>query len=194
VTKIRHSALAAIAALSAQLCAVLLLPALHAAHHLHYGADHRHAPDGATVPLAAPDEQREHVHGGSAEALHHALFDADLEALDLVEVAHAGTLAVDCELADFTFAICPVDLPASHPHTFGDELLARAPHHHEPAADPLHGSGALAHLGVSLLATPIYLVPPRSAPELRAVFVFAILAPPAAPMTNANARAPPTRS
>jgi hypothetical protein len=175
--------LAAIA-LAAHLAALVVLPAVHRAHHAAHGADHRHTADGIVWGAASAP---------STEAHAHAALDADLEALGLGDVADAGVLTVDCALAPFTLATCDGSLPADHAHRFGDELVA---HRHPPAPprpdlDPDHARGALAHLAAPLAVVTVALAPPP--PTLRR-FVF----PPdrAAPAVDARAiaataRAPP---
>src|SRR5262249_52510262 len=79
---------------------VLLLPVLHRLHHQRHGNDHVHTAIGTIY---------------FDEATHHAAFDADLTALDLDEVAHAGALEIDCELSRYTLASCDDSLPPSHP-------------------------------------------------------------------------------
>jgi hypothetical protein len=136
-------------ALAVYLFAVLASPALHRLHHAVYGDDHVHTPLGM---VALPHEQE------------HVAFDADLAALELAEVATAGTLAVDCALADYTLAECGASALGDHPHNFGDELLARTHRHAPRPFDPTHGAGSPEHLGASLLAARVIVVPPPSLP------------------------------
>lgn len=105
---------------------VVAVPLLHRLHHARYGADYQHTALG-TVYAADTDEE-----AAPDEAAHHAAFDADLAALELSEVAHAGAMVVECDYARFTLAACPTSSAPSHPHTFGDELLARAHQHRAP--------------------------------------------------------------
>jgi hypothetical protein len=178
--------------LAAHVVALAVVPSLHRMHHAAHGADHRHTVDGtiwerppsAATTTAAPTTTAAHAH---------AALDADLEALDLAEVADAGVLAVDCALAEYTLATCDGSLPADHAHRFGDELVA----HHHPTTpssdfDPDHARGALAHLAAPLAEVAVPLVPPPPAPR-----IFVYPAEPAAPAVApraviASARAPPT--
>jgi hypothetical protein len=143
--------------LAAYLAAAIALPVLHRRHHALHGADHVHGALGTTYFA--------NVEGA---AFHHAAFDADLAALELADVAHAGTAAVDCALAEYTLVVC--DDPASaHAHNFGDQLLA---HSHQPTPppppiDPSHGAGALEHLGASLLGAAPFVLPPPARPAAR---------------------------
>lgn len=148
----------ALVALAAYAFAALVVPVLHARHHALHGAEHLHTATG-TVYFAPTDEPHD-------ASFHHAAFDADLAALDLAEVAHAGTLSVDCSLAGYTLAACDGSLPADHPHGFGDELLA-SHHHHAPPIDPWHGAGALEHLHALTLTQPPFLLPPPLVPSAR---------------------------
>jgi hypothetical protein len=150
-------------ALAVYAAGVLVAPVLHRLHHARYGADHVHGSTGTIYfgrdeapPRPALDE-----------AAHHAAFDADLAALDLTDVAHAGALTVACDLAPYTLASCPAAL-GGHPHTFGDELLARAHRHRGPPPfDPEHGRGASEHLAASLLATRVFMLAPPVRPVAR---------------------------
>ena len=150
---LRHRWLA-LPCLAVYLVAALALPMAHLAHHKN---DHVHGPGGEIIPLAGTDD-------------FHQAFDADLAAIDLTEAGHLGIASVDCELARYTLAVC--DDPGAPPHTFGDELAARSPHHHHPREgrsargpiDPAHGAGSLAHFGIALLATPPFLLPPPTLP------------------------------
>lgn len=149
-----------------ELASVTLLPALHLARHRDGGHDHVHLAGGGTDWIPALVEEPPTL---SAEAHHHA-FDADLEALGLSDVMHAGVAAVDCSLAEYTLVDCesgPVSDEGAPPsaHGFGDELLARLPHHHpHPLGNPLHGEGSLEHFGLAVLASPVFLLPPPHQP------------------------------
>lgn len=163
-------------ALACYLAGALVTPALHRLHHARYGEDHEHGPGG--------------MH------LHHAAFDADAVALDLGEVALAGTLAVDCSLAEYTLVSCDgaaADIAAiGHAPNFGDELLARLARSHRPhPPDPLHGRGADEHVVPALLvAAPVILpLPPRAEAPLP-LFARALAPPAPLPSTHA-ARGPP---
>lgn len=155
-------------ALLVELAGVTLLPALHLAHHQHGGHDHVHRADGGTDWIPALIEEPPQL---SADEHHHA-FDADLEALGLSDVMHAGVAAVDCSLAEYTLVDCGAGLadgagavPATASHGFGDELLARLPHRHpHPITNPFHGEGSLEHFGLAVLATPVFLLPPPHQP------------------------------
>jgi hypothetical protein len=138
----------------------LALPSLHLVHH---DVAHSHG-DGATIVLL------EGSIGGSLDATpasavrpladEHGAFDADLAALDLLDAGHFGVAVVDCELAGYTLALC--DDRTAPSHGFGDELIARTPHHdhrHAPL-DPTHGRGSLLHFGLAFLTPPPVLVPP----------------------------------
>lgn len=151
--------LSALFVLASYLATVLFVPLLHRLHHEAYGDDHVHTASGTVyerrLPAPAPAD----------EAAHHAAFDADLAALDLVDVAHAGVMLVDCELAGYTTASCAAGAATAHPHTFGDELLARAHRHSRSRPlDPRHGAGSVEHLGASLLATRAFLLPAPTQP------------------------------
>jgi len=164
--------------------AALGLPALHQRHHR---PDHVHEPDGAIRWLALGDARTAASH---AEA--HRSFDADLEALDLLDVAHAGIALVDCSLAAYTLAACDAGGTA---HGFGDELLAREPHRHRPAPfDPRHGFGSAAHFGLVLLAPAPVLLPPPTQP-LAPLDPLPLLAQPGIARAYAlRIRGPPGRS
>jgi hypothetical protein len=143
-------------ALAVYAAGALVAPLLHRLHHERFGADHVHTSTG-TIYLAHEDPLLD-------EAAHHAAFDADLAALDLADVAHAGALDVDCQIAAYTLASCPASL-GSHPHTFGDELLARLHQHGAPPPfDPEHGRGAPEHLAASLLAAGTFILSPPALP------------------------------
>lgn len=158
--------------LACYVAGALVTPALHRLHHARFGEDHTHGPGG--------------VH------LHHAAFDADAVALDLGDVAIAGTLVVDCALASYTLVSCDGADAIGHAPNFGDELLARAAHQHAPATpDPLHGRGADEHVTPALLvAAPIAIpTPPRA--ETPLVVAASIAAPPSASARTHPARGPP---
>jgi hypothetical protein len=160
VSFVRSRRLRAALSLVAYLATALLYPELHRLHHARFGADHVHGALGTVF-----------FHGHAAGAAepsvfdHHRAFDLDWASLDLADVAHAGTLTVDCSLAAYTGVECS-DAHPEHEHNFGDELLAREHAHapaHAPDVDPAHGAGSLEHLAASLLtARPIALPPPAS--------------------------------
>ncbi|HZS40584.1 MAG TPA: hypothetical protein VFF06_27315 [Polyangia bacterium] len=153
----RRSRLQACVVLAGYLAAAIALPVLHRRHHALHGADHVHGAFG-TVYFAAPSIED--------AAFHHAAFDADLAALELADVAHAGTAAVDCALAEYTLVVCD-DPASSHAHNFGDQLLAHAHSRPPQPIDPAHGSGALEHLGASLLGAAPFTLPPPARPMAR---------------------------
>ncbi|HXU70908.1 MAG TPA: hypothetical protein VN947_16350 [Polyangia bacterium] len=173
--------LRAVFALACYFAGALVTPALHRLHHARYGEDHEHGPGG--------------MH------LHHAAFDADAVALDLGDVALAGTLTVDCSLAEYTLVSCgdgaaadvAADLVAiGHAPNFGDELLARLAHSRRPhPPDPLHGHGAPEHVVPALLVSaPILLpLPPRA--DAPPPLLVPALAPPAPLPSTHAARGPP---
>jgi hypothetical protein len=193
----RRGAVRAWTALVVYLATAVVYPALHAeAHGRAGGADHVHV-GLATVWLhdeaAAPTVAERHAH-----------FDADLAALGLDDVAAAGTANVDCALADYTLALCDPAAasddgaaPPQHPHTFGDELLARL-HHREhaqqAAPDPQHGAGSLAHVAASFI-TPAPVLP---APRVDVIVRLPLAAPAAArrsaPRFTHAPRGPPVRT
>lgn len=103
------------------------------------------------------------MHGPGGVHAHHAVFDADVGALDLGDVALAGTLAVDCALAEYTLVSCDGADAIGHAPNFGDELLART-RHTPPPPDLEHGRGAPEHVAPALLASaPIVLPAPAPA-------------------------------
>jgi hypothetical protein len=166
------SRLRAAFALACYVAGALATPALHRLHHARYGEDHTHDAGGAH--------------------LHHAAFDADTVALDLGDVALAGTLAVDCALADYTLVACDDTGAIGHAPNFGDELLARnARRPTTPTPDPLHGRGSSEHVTPALLvAAPIIL--PEPARDWLPLALFApSLAPPAPFASTCSARGPP---
>ena len=184
MSSVRSRRLRAALSLVAYLATALLYPEVHRLHHARYGADHVHGALG-TVFLHG------HAAGASEPSVfdHHRAFDLDWQSLGLADVAHAGTLTVDCSLAAYTGVECS-DARPEHEHNFGDELLARqhAQHPHAPDVDPAHGAGSLEHLSVSLLAArPIALPPPSSS-----TLVAFIAAPPVAPALAAR-RTQPSR-
>jgi hypothetical protein len=163
-------------ALACYLAGALVTPALHRLHHARYGEDHEHGPGG--------------MH------LHHAAFDADAVALDLGDVATAGTLAVDCSLAEYTLVSCDgaADIAAiGHAPNFGDELLARAAHtrSHAPTPDPLHGRFADEHVTPALLVAAAILLPLPPRPEATLPARAPALVPPAPLPSPHPARGPP---
>ncbi len=184
---VRRPRLAAFAVLASYVATVIAVPVLHRLHHDRYGADHQHTAFGT-------------IYGGLFEeagapldeAAHHAAFDADLAALELSEVAHAGALSIDCEYSAFTLVACGESATPSHPHTFGDDLLARTHQHHAPAPfDPAHGAGSLEHLASSLLSTPTTIFPPPALPIERLALDVAFESHAAALRSTYAARAPP---
>ncbi|MDB4971058.1 MAG: hypothetical protein JWN44_6747 [Myxococcales bacterium] len=159
-------------ALACYVAGAMVTPALHRLHHARYGEDH--------------------VHDAAGAHLHHAAFDADTVALDLGDVALAGTLAVDCSLAAYTLVACDDTAAIGHAPNFGDELLARNGRRPvRPPPDPLHGRGAGEHVTPALLvAAPIFLPePPRAAVSL--ALAAPSLAPPAPLASAHSARGPP---
>ena len=136
-----------------------IVPTAHAAHHARYGADHAHT-DAGVVALAEP--QAPAVTAQAAHEEQHALFDA----LGLAEVATAGTLSVDCSLADLTLVECAAG--ALHAPGFGDALVA---HQHAPtrAPDLEHGRGSLAHRHAAFVTTDAIALAP---PSLACLFVL----------------------
>lgn len=163
-------------ALACYVAGAVATPALHRLHHARWGEDHTHAPGAAHQ--------------------HHATFDADARALDLGDVAAAGTLAVDCALAAYTLVGCDgadADiLLIGHARNFGDELLARAAHRRTPPPpDPSHGRFADQHVAPALLtAAPIVLPAPRVAGD-RARADHTRAPAPARALHRHGARAPP---
>jgi hypothetical protein len=196
--------LAAGLSLLAYLGCALLLPELHRRQHAAHGDDHVHVGDaivrlddaGHSDGSDGSDSDGNGSGGngsggnGSGAREAHAAFDADLAALELSEVASAGTVDVDCSLADYTLVTCEAARPG-HAQTFGDELLARLHRHPARPIDPTHGRGALAHLSGWLLAPAPVLPPPPPAaldqplPPLAGASLA--YRPPAAP----TARGPP---
>jgi len=184
---LRRSRAIASFALAVYAAGALVAPVLHRLHHQRYGADHVHSSTG-TIYFAHEQATSEPA---LDEAVHHAAFDADLAALDLADVAHAGALDVDCEIAAYTLASCPASL-GTHPHTFGDELLARIHHHRGPPPfDPEHGRGAPEHLGASLLASRTFTLPPPSVPVERYTFVATGISYVSTPRLAPSCRGPP---
>ncbi len=173
--------------LGAWLVAALVVPELHRHHHARFGDDHVHGEFG-TIYFGPNDANG--TDENFDEAHHHAAFDADLAALGLDEVAFAGTQSIDCALATYTLAACPDGQGESgHPHTFGDALLAHAPHRHAP--DPTHGRGALEHGGASLLASAPFLLAPPFVPVEKLPFAPAPRAHAAAAEIAHAGRGPP---
>lgn len=161
-------------ALVAYLWAALAAPVLHRVHHLTHGADHVHTPAG-TVPL----------HQHPVDETHQA-FDADLAALDLAEAATAGTLAIDCGLAQYTLADCA---PGDHPRRFGDQLR-----HPVPApVDPDHGAGSPEHLGASLLVASAFVLPPPARPLIFVLSAQSVRTLPSQARFTHAPRGPPGR-
>jgi|GEM_PF-2894010 len=133
---------AAVVGLVGWALATLVVPGLHQQHHARFGTDHAHDPLTGAV---FTDE-------------HHA-FDADLAALELSDVAHAGVAVIDCELAAYTLADDLATCDANR--SFADAALDRS--HHHPAQD--HGDGGLLHLGVAVLLPSTPMLPPPSLPH-----------------------------
>jgi hypothetical protein len=174
-------------ALVSYLAAVLLFPVLHRLHHLAHGADHVHTAAGTLYLGVDHDED----HEDHDLAHFHAQFDRDLVALGLGDVATAGTLTIDCAYTDVTLATCDAGATASHPRTFGDDLLARTHHHHHEDAD--HGAGSLEHAQAHYAcATPI-LLPAPSQRFVALVVEHAYDAPAQRFRSTADARGPPAR-
>lgn len=103
------------------LAALVFGPALHERHHASDGADHEHFA-GGTVYFGADASHTHSVTGDRAVLIEHERFDDDLLLLDLATVAEAGTLSVDCALAEYTLATCALD--QGHAHRFGDGLAS----------------------------------------------------------------------
>jgi hypothetical protein len=142
--------------------ALVVGPALHAHHHAVHGDDHVHDATGMH-PLGV-----EHEGAGSAAAAHAELHEV-FAALGLSDVAYAGTLAVDCALADYTLVECtPAD---EHAPAFGDALVAHD--HGRRSTQPEHGRGALQHGYLLVVAAPPPVLPPvcRSISVLEEVLV-----------------------
>jgi hypothetical protein len=158
-------------ALATYFYALVAAPWLHAAHHARFGADHVHDANGTHA--LAPEL-----------ASAHEDFHADLAALGLDEVAAAGTLEVDCRLAVYTLAEC---VEPHHAPRFGDALVAHH-RHAPPTPDPLHGRGALEHLGESLLCPSPAMLPPPAKPVDRVALPLVT-----APRESIPARAPLAR-
>jgi hypothetical protein len=151
------------------LAAALLNPELHRRRHGRFGADHVHNALGAIEPAPAARDEL-------SIADHHAAFDEILQALDLADVAHAGVLAVDCSLAAYTGVDCST-VRGDHPHSFGDQLLARHAHRRPIDTDPRHGAGSLEHLGASAIASRVFVLAPPERPRMRVIDARAPIAP-----------------
>jgi hypothetical protein len=120
--------------------AVVVCPAAHLSHHAATVAlDHTHGAAAAELPSAAPD----------------------LVALGLEDVG--APAVVDCSLADLTLVDC--ETPAHGVRRFGGAAPAAPPRF--PQLDPRHGAGQLEHLGVSILASQTFVLPPPRLPETR---------------------------
>lgn len=169
-------------ALFAYLAAVLLFPVLHQRHHAQYGEDHVHVGLGTVYldrALGVTQEAVDHQHDD---------FDVVFASLDLVEVAEAGALSVDCSLAAYTLVECPTH-SAEHARRFGDELVARE--HHHPAPDPHHGDGALEHLAALLLGAQPHICAPPYTLETRFTVEYTVAFAPAALRITHDSRGPP---
>ena len=165
---------------------VLVCPVLHRRHHERFGADHTHSALGVHALLHA---------ASTAQSRAHEDFDDDLAALGLADVALAGTLAIDCETAEYTLTACDPSR-VNHPANFGDELLARTAHS-TPARsdfDPEHGKGSPEHLSLSLLAGRVVLFTPpvRVASRTEVPALFDVVA--TRPLPAHAARGPPPRA
>lgn len=164
--------LRAVFALACYFAGALVTPALHRLHHARYGEDHEHGPGG--------------MHR------HHAAFDADTVALDLGDVALAGTVSVDCSLAAFTLVSCEGADAIGHAPNFGDELLARlARTHRSHPPDPLHGHDAPEHVVPALLVAAAILLPLPPRADAPTPLRTPALAPPAPLPSTHAARGPP---
>jgi hypothetical protein len=164
--------LRALFALACYVAGALATPALHRLHHARFGEDHAHGPGG--------------MHR------HHAVFDADVGALDLGDVALAGTLAVDCSLAAYTLVSCDGAAAIGHAPNFGDELLARAAHRPPaPPPDPFHGRGADAHVAPALLASAPIVLPTPAHADAPLPLARPAVAPPSPLPSPHAARGPP---
>lgn len=180
--------------------ALVGLPLLHERSHRE-GSARPHVHLGTETLWGAGEllpSTPETAHGAEAqpstEALH-VSHDADLEALELLDVGHAGVAVVDCELARYTLADCPS--PDAAPHGFGDELLARAPHRHEAPRDrgapwdPGHGAHSLEHGGLAVTQTPLFVLPPPRRACVRVEPASPRLPLASRPCLALRARAPP---
>lgn len=179
--------------------ALVGLPLLHershregsARPHVHLGAETLWG--AVLVPPSTPATDGAEAQP-STNALH-VSHDADLEALELLDVGHAGVAEVDCELARYTLADCAS--PDAAPHGFGDELLARTHHGHGAPRgdgapwDPGHGAGSLEHGGLAVTQTPLFLLPPPRRACVRVEPAPPRLLPASRPHLALRARAPP---
>jgi hypothetical protein len=194
-------------ALAVYLAAAMVLPIAHRRHHALHGADHVHGPLGTVYARDAADPAASTGGAGDSAAYHHAAFDADLAALELADVAHAGAATVDCALADYTLVACDAAVgdtavgdtavgdasAAAHAPGFGDALLAHA-HRHAPEPrpyDPSHGRGALEHLGASLLAQAPFVLPPPARPLAQTTVSAIVRSFASAPRRTHAPRGPP---
>ena len=176
--------LGALPALVAYLYALVAAPWLHADHHARYGADHVH--DAAGTHRSA--DARAPTDDASAA---HADFHADLAALGLDDAATAGTLTVDCSLAEYTLTECSALEALAHAARFGDALVA---HHHPQPIDLEHGKGSLEHLAKALLCPQPVALPPPSAPHVTALLLLGDAQLDSIAARAPQARGPPLRS
>jgi hypothetical protein len=168
--------------------AALVYPGLHRLHHARFGADHVH---GALGTVRLDDDNDDNADAATVFD-HHRAFDLEWQALDLADVAHAGTLTVDCELAAYSGVDCSAARP-DHAHNFGDELLARQhhAHRHAPDVDPEHGAGSFEHLRASLLTSLPIALPPPSSPARFALDTARPVAPSLPSRRQPSSRGPP---
>jgi hypothetical protein len=132
--------------LAVYVAAVVVCPAAHLSHHA----------AAATI---------DHTHGPAAEL---PSASADLVALGLEDVG--APAVVDCALAALTLADC--ETPSHGTRRFGDIAPPTTPR--APQLDPRHGAGQLEHLGVSVLASQPFVLPP---PRRRATRVATFTCP-----------------
>jgi len=181
--------LGALPALVAYVYALVVAPWLHAEHHARYGADHVHDEVGTHALLGDLDSSPPDASAA------HADFHADLAALGLDDAATAGTLTVDCGVADYTLADCSAPEAIAHAARFGDAL---ALHHHprpiDPTQGPTHGQGSLEHLAKALLCPQPIVLPPPSAPHLATLLLLTDAQIDAITARTPHARGPPPRS
>lgn len=148
---------------------LVVAPLAHQAHNARFGADHVHDAAGTrALPVA------------------HEAFHVDLAALRLDEVASAGTLTVDCSLAELTLVDCG-EAALAHAPNFGD-LLA---HPHAPPPDPTHGKDAAEHGAVLLVAAAAITLPPPPVPHAAPPFVVAPAPRAGIDVLAPSARGPP---
>lgn len=176
------------------LAALVFGPALHDRHHASEGTDHEHFAAG-TVYFGA---SASHTHAAPADATgdravidEHERFDDDLLLLDLATVAEAGTLSVDCALAEYTLAACALD--QGHAHRFGDGLASQPsrPRRSHTAPDPEHHRFSVEHLAApALVAVAPTLAPMRLDIAAAPTSETRRLAPTRRPLRS-RSRAPP---